>query len=140
MKPPVETIRLGKQARDQLMKIKRNTGIENWNIICRWALCVSLREKTPPPVVKSATEDGVEMTWKVFSGEFANVYAALSKSPSASGGGKGKSNETATLLHAHIHRGLGYLASGTDIRTIEAFLTKWLRHDVSVETPSDDAT
>jgi DNA sulfur modification protein DndE len=140
MKPPVETIRLGKQAKDQLMKIKRNTGIENWNIICRWALCVSLRETTPPPFVKSSTEDGVEMTWKVFSGEFADLYAALIGLPPAIGGGKGKSNETTNLIHAHIHRGLGYLASGNDTRTIEAFLTKWLRHDVSVETPSDDAT
>lgn len=31
MKPPVDTIRLGKQSRDQLVKIKRSTGIENWN-------------------------------------------------------------------------------------------------------------
>jgi DNA sulfur modification protein DndE len=38
MKPPVETVRISKQGRDQLIKIRRQTGIENWNIICRWAL------------------------------------------------------------------------------------------------------
>ena len=34
----VEHIRLSKQAKNQLIKLKRVTGIEHWNVLCRWAL------------------------------------------------------------------------------------------------------
>jgi DNA sulfur modification protein DndE len=125
MKPPVETIRLGKQSRDQLVKIKRHTGIENWNIICRWALCVSLNEKTPPPTKKASSEDGVEMTWKVLGGEYADFYSALLTMARERGEAQTGLDESG-FLHAHLRRGLGYLASGTDTRSIERLLTRWL--------------
>ena len=44
----VEHIRLSKQAKNQLIKLKRVTGIEHWNVLCRWALCVSLSEQSMP--------------------------------------------------------------------------------------------
>lgn len=139
MKPPSETIRLGKQSRDQLIKIKRNTGIENWNIICRWALCVSLREPTPPPVGKASTEDGIEMTWKVFGGDNALFYSALlmTSKNSATGGSSGL--DESALLHAHIRRGLGYLASGTGTRSIDQLVSKWLKTELNLGIPSADA-
>ena len=37
----IDHIRLSQQAKDQLIKLKRVTGIEHWNVLCRWALCVS---------------------------------------------------------------------------------------------------
>jgi DNA sulfur modification protein DndE len=107
-----------------LIKIKRNTGIENWNVICRWALCLSLNEKTPPPKQKVSNEQGIEMTWKVFGGEFSDIYAALlikSKEQHQK-----ISMDDSSYLHAHIRRGLGYLASGTDMRSIEFMIQKWI--------------
>ena len=139
MKPPSETIRLGKQSRDQLIKIKRNTGIENWNIICRWALCVSLREPTPPPVGKASTEDGIEMSWKVFGGEYAQFYSALLVNSKNTTGSKISELDESALLHAHIRRGLGYLASGTSTRSIDHLVSKWLKIELSLERPSADA-
>jgi DNA sulfur modification protein DndE len=130
---------LGKQARDQLIKIKRNTGIENWNVICRWALCVSLREPTPPPVVKASSDDGVEMTWKVFGGENSNYYAALLSNSKLEDRKGASSLDDSALLHAHIRRGLGYLASGSDTRSIELLVSRWLKSELKLETPSGDA-
>lgn len=138
MKPPVETIRLGKQARDQLTKIKRNTGIENWNIICRWALCVSIREKTPPPVAKASSDDGIEMSWKVFAGDHAELYAALVQVSKQADESNMRRNDSA-FLHAHLRRGLGYLASGTETRSIEQLVAKWLGKQLNHETPTSDA-
>ena len=40
----VESIRISKSGRDQLITLKRRTGIENWNVICRWAFCASSAE------------------------------------------------------------------------------------------------
>ena len=33
----IEHIRLSQHAKDQLIKLKRVTGIDHWNELCRWA-------------------------------------------------------------------------------------------------------
>ena len=40
----IEQIHLSQQAKDQLGRLKRATGITTWNALCRWALCASLAE------------------------------------------------------------------------------------------------
>ena len=75
----LETIRLSEQAKDQLTRVKRNTRIKNWNVLCRWALCMSLAEETKPNPSKISADSSVEMTWKVFGGADADVYLALIK-------------------------------------------------------------
>ena len=44
----VKQIRLSNKAKDRLSRLKAKTGIKNWNVLCRWALCYSLKEKTMP--------------------------------------------------------------------------------------------
>ena len=44
----IKQIRLSSQARDQLIRLKSRTGIQQWNILSRWAFGLSLRETTPP--------------------------------------------------------------------------------------------
>jgi len=119
MKPPVETIRLGKQSRDQLTKIKRFTGIENWNIICRWAFLVSIREPTLPPTEKTSLEDGVEISWKVFAGSQGDIFSSLIANQAQ------RQPDVASNFHAHLRRGLGYLASSKG-QEIHGFMAKWL--------------
>jgi DNA sulfur modification protein DndE len=126
MKPPVETVRISKQGRDQLMKVRRQTGIENWNILCRWALCLSLREETPPPAVKQKLDGGVEMAWKVFSGEESEVLSALVLLRSAVDGFEADGEGPSNCLKAHIHRGLSYMASGQETRSITDFTERWV--------------
>ena len=48
IEPPVERVRLSQTAKDQLTKLKRQTRIDRWNVLCRWALCRSLAEPSPP--------------------------------------------------------------------------------------------
>lgn len=125
MKPPCETLRLGKQSRDNLIKIKRVTGIEHWNIICRWALLASLREPTTPIAPPEASEGGVEIAWKVFAGDLADVLAALIRLRIDGHDEHGES-ESALAIRAHVTRGLGYLASGTETKSIADFTRRWL--------------
>src|SRR5205809_5828830 len=73
----VETVRVSKAAREQLITLKRRTGIENWNVLCRWALCVSLAEPMCPRDTGAVTDGAIEMTWRTFAGENDLVYAAL---------------------------------------------------------------
>ena len=52
----LEHIRLSQTARDQLITLKRRTGIAHWNVLCRWAFCRSLAEPAPPPSIKDSME------------------------------------------------------------------------------------
>jgi len=128
MKPPIESVRVSAQGRDQLIKLKRQTGVDNWNILCRWALCCSLREKVMPPRSPVSTEGGVEMTWKVFAGESSDELAAVIYQRSAMDGFGDQPDGAAQCLRSHLHRGLGYLASEKDISGISGFLKRWLQN------------
>lgn len=126
MKPPVENVRISKQGRDQLMKVRRQTGIENWNILCRWALCLSLREPTPPPQVKQKLDGGVEMTWKVFCGDESDTLSALIHNRAEKDSLGSNSEGLANCVKSHIHRGLSYMASGQDTKSITDYLERWI--------------
>jgi DNA sulfur modification protein DndE len=75
----LDHIRLSTQAKEQLIRLKRATGIKNWNVLCRWALCVSLADETPPTDKKIVADSSVEMSWKIFGGPHQEVYLALLK-------------------------------------------------------------
>ena len=62
----LDHIRLSQQSRDQLIRLKRHTGIKHWNVLCRWAFCASLAEPTVPAPAKIPADSTLEMTWQVF--------------------------------------------------------------------------
>ena len=126
MRAPIETIRISRQGREQLIKLRRQTGIEHWNVLCRWAFCVSLREKTPPLQTGEKLDGGVEMTWKVFSGEHGDIYSALCWLRAGKDGFTEGTDGAAACLRAHLHRGLSYLASGKETKTLSDLSTRWL--------------
>src|SRR5690554_4193485 len=73
----IDTIRLSEKQKQQLIVLKKKTGIENWNVLCRWALCMSLADPTVPPKEDIPSDSNVEMTWKTFAGEYADAYFAI---------------------------------------------------------------
>jgi DNA sulfur modification protein DndE len=114
----IEHVKVSQQAREQLIRLKRHTGLEHWNVLCRWALCVSLAEPTVPPPVKVAADSNVEMSWKVFGGRHAELYTALVRRRCLRDG-LGSDDETvAAQFRLHLHRGIGYLATDRGIRSI----------------------
>lgn len=124
MAAPIEHIRLSQQARDQLVKMKRITGIAHWNVLCRWAFCISLAEPTIPPSAKIPADSSVEMSWRVFGGVHQDLYLALLKER-CQRDGIGTSNEAlATQFRLHLHRGIGYLAADRDIKDISGLLKR----------------
>ena len=56
-----------------------NRGDARWNILCRWAFCLSLRQPASPTPIDIPSDSNVEMTWQVFGGEAQEVYLALLK-------------------------------------------------------------
>lgn len=57
--------------------MKGKTGIKNWNVLCRWALCYSLHEGTVPTDIPINADSNLEMSWYTFSGEFNELYEAI---------------------------------------------------------------
>ncbi|WP_308115593.1 DNA sulfur modification protein DndE [Rhodococcus qingshengii] len=113
MHMPVEHVRLSQSARDQLITLKRRTGIAHWNVLCRWALCRSLAEPNVPPAVKLVTDSSVEMTWRVFAGNHGEVLWALVRFRSYRDGLPLDDESIASQFRLHLHRGIGYLLGDT---------------------------
>lgn len=120
----LENIRLSKQGRDQLMTLKRRTGVEHWNILCRWAFCLSLAEPSPPRNQRVPADSTVEMTWRTFGGEQEGLYrVALIQRCQEDGFG----TDEETLAHQfrlHLHRGIGYLAGDPNVKSIAGLIAK----------------
>lgn len=75
----IKQVRLSQKAKEQLSRLKGKTGIKNWNILCRWALCYSLSEKTIPTDIALIADSNLEMSWFTFGGEYYELYEALVK-------------------------------------------------------------
>jgi DNA sulfur modification protein DndE len=120
----IEHIRLSQQARDQLLKLKRLTGIRNWNVLCRWGFCVSLAEPTMPSSVRVPADSSVEMTWKVFGGEHADIYQALLAARCQRDGLPCTAETLAAQFRLHLHRGISYLASDKRIKNVAGLFAR----------------
>ena len=75
----IKQVRVSQQAKDQLSRLKGKTGIKNWNVLCRWAFCYSLSEKTIPTDIQIAADSNLEMSWLTFGGDYYELYEALVK-------------------------------------------------------------
>lgn len=114
----IKQIRLSSQAKDQLTRLKRFTGIQHWNILCRWAFCVSLSESTTPTPVDLPADSNVEMSWAVFGGEHHEIYLALLIERCIADGIKPTKPNLQKQFRLHLHRGIAYLATPYKIRSI----------------------
>ncbi|MCF6175089.1 MAG: DNA sulfur modification protein DndE [Victivallaceae bacterium] len=106
----IETVRISQKAKDQLVKLKRITGIQNWNVLCRWALCTSLADSTPLESTTIKTDSSIEMDWKTFTGKEGAIIEAMIRQ-SAKVAGTAPPNH----LSNHLHRGIINLSSTENI-------------------------
>ncbi len=119
MENPIKQFAVSETAKEQLIKLKRTTKIEQWNILCRWALCSSLAESSPPAPIPVVKNSNVELTWEVFGGEIADLLLIALKQRCHQ---DGLGTDTETLkqqFRIHLHRGIGYLAGDRNLENIE---------------------
>jgi DNA sulfur modification protein DndE len=115
----IEYIKLSRQGKDQLIKLKRVTGIEHWNVLCRWAFCVSLAEQSVPPPARIPADSNVEMSWRVFGGRHAELYLALLKERCLRDGFPIDPETLSQQFRLHLHRGISYLFGNKELRKID---------------------
>ena len=121
---PPEQIRLSEAAKEQLSRLKRRTGIKNWNILCRWGLCRSLAESTPPSPIAIPADSSVEMTWKTFGGSNAEIYWALLRWRCHQDGLSLDEDTLQQQFRLHLHRGIAYLAGDKKLTEIEHLIRR----------------
>jgi DNA sulfur modification protein DndE len=119
MEPPINTIRLSQSAKDQLVKLKRLTKIEQWNILCRWAFCHSLAEPSIPVNVNITGDSNLEMSWRVFAGDMADILTLCLRQRCLTDNLGTEPEVLAQQFRLHLHRGIGYLAGNPQIQKIE---------------------
>lgn len=94
----IETVRLSQDQRNKLMKVRKTTGIKNWNVLCRWAFCHSIYVDNNPPNYVKGGKTGVEMDWETFTGRDNKiVFEALIQRIGSD------------QFYNHLHRGIEIL-------------------------------
>lgn len=110
----IDRIRLTAAAKVQLSTLKRRTGIDHYNSICRHALCISLANPSMPPDEDFNFNGGIEMDWRTFTGGCEELYFNLIISRLSSDGIDAGLENIRKVSMAHVHRGLAYLAGKGD--------------------------
>lgn len=122
----IKQIKLSNAAKDKLSRLKGKTGIQNWNVLCRWAFCYSLKEGTIPTDIEINSDSNVEMSWLTFAGEYHELYEALIKEWCIDND-LGTDNDTiAKYFKLHLERGIGYLSGTNFVKDIKDLLDKSL--------------
>ena len=107
----IERVKISAAGKQQLSTLKRRTGIEHYNVICRHALCASLANATKVPPEALQYSGGLEIDWKTFAGEAESTLTNLLIARAIVEDGDSSPIYLRNLLQSHVHRGLSYLMS-----------------------------
>ncbi len=118
----IETVRVSEKAKLQLMTIKKRTKIKNWNIVCRWAFLLSLKDKSIPAPEEIPSDSNVEMTWKTFTGTYDKLFLSLLLKRLAKDNIAISKDNVSRYFKIHLHRGISFL-SGTQYKIINNYLS-----------------
>lgn len=118
----IKQIHLSNTAKDKLARLKGKTGIQNWNVLCRWAFCLSLQEGTVPADIEINSDSNVEMSWFTFAGEYHEIYEALIKQWCIENSLGTDNDVLAKYFKLHLERGIGYLSGTNFIKDIKGLL------------------
>lgn len=115
----VKQIKLPTQSKDRLSRLKGRTGIQNWNVLCRWALCFSLSESTIPTDFELPADSNLEMSWLTFAGENHEIYEALIRAWCIQNDLSTDDETLSKYFKLHLNRGISYLAGTGVIKSVD---------------------
>lgn len=119
----IKQIRLSSASKDKLSRLKARTGIQNWNVLCRWALCYSLSEGTLPAEIIPAADSNVEISWYTFAGEYGEIYEGLIRQWCIDHDQPSDDEAVEKYFKIHLERGIAHLSGTNFIKSLEDLLT-----------------
>jgi len=120
----IDPVKVSERAKNQLITLKRRTGVENWNVLCRYALTRSVSEPSVPPEEHIPVDSNIEMSWKTFGGEFSDVYEQLIRHRVASDYPDASEDVVRRQFYLHLHRGISYLMAEKQNHSSELVTTQ----------------
>jgi DNA sulfur modification protein DndE len=107
----IKQFKLSQPEKDKLIRIKARTGIQNWNVLCRWAFCWSLSEPSIPGGIDPLSDSNVEMSWITFAGEYHEVYESLLKQKCIRDGVGDSQEILVKYFRLHLNRGINHFSA-----------------------------
>lgn len=113
-----DAVRISSRGREILIKLKRHTGVGQWNTLCRVAYCYSLSIATEPTQLPEKGDVALEIEWPTFAGPIKTELAALTlwyvqKNSVAQ-------SDVPKYIRSHIERGLSAIQN---VRSVPELIT-----------------
>ena len=113
-----DAVRISARGREILIKLKRYTGIGQWNVLCRVAYCYSLAIATEPTQSPEKGDVALEIEWPTFAGPIKAELAALTVARATAAGIT--EQDIARYVRTHLERGLSAIQN---VRSIDEAAT-----------------
>ena len=72
----IEQLRTSSTVKNLLTRIKAITSIQNWNVLCRWGFCLSIKQSSVPRMIDEKL-DGIEIDYDTLVGKNKSIYTQL---------------------------------------------------------------
>lgn len=125
----IKHFKLSQPEKERLIRIKAKIGIQNWNILCRWALCWSLAEPTIPGGVEPQSDSNVEMDWSTFAGDYAEIYEAIIRQRCLNDGLGDAPDTVAKYFRLHLCRGINHYSARDTLKNCADLLASALHQE-----------
>ena len=129
----VKNFKLSQPEKERLIRIKSKTGIQNWNILCRWALCWSLSEPSIPGGVDPLSDSNVEMDWSTFAGEYSEIYESIIRQRCLNDGLGSDAKILAKYFRLHLNRGINHFSTKDFLKSNSDLLKSALKEDKNAD-------
>ena len=104
----IDILRTSMNVKNSLTRIKSITGIPNWNILCRWAFCLSVKQTSLPREVEEKL-DGIEIDYDTLVGKNKSIYTQLLINNLVSHKEEINKKNLTKYLNAHVNRGVNII-------------------------------
>ena len=104
----IDQLRTSASLKNLLTRIKGITSIQNWNVLCRWGFCFSIKQSTLPRMVDEKL-DGVEIDYDVLVGKNKIIYTQLLINNLRKNNIEINKENLTKYLYAHVNRGINIL-------------------------------
>ena len=127
MKKRIEFIKIDENGKNIMVNIKKKTGIDNWNVLCRYALLLSLKNRSLIYQFEKEQASSIIMEWKTFSGKYNSILEAIVKfkfSEEMRNKAEHLQETHEKYVNAHINRGIKIMRKTRDIKEIIKMIKK----------------
>ena len=117
-----DAVRISTRGREILTKLKRYTGIGQWNTLCRISYCYSIAITTEPTQSPEKGDIALEIEWPTFAGPLKAELAALTVARARAAAVT--EQDIARYVRSHLERGLSAIQNVRSVTEMVELVVK----------------